>query len=170
MYKQFKFEGEVHDLLDCVPLTVRRKLDLVALKISLEGWQALPRAERLSLCHLPVDTASDLAMYAEVMRAFCSAHRVPLKPLQDPDAEARTWSQQVPPARLVVRAVALGVDVAAAWPGLDEECRYALVKLSDPKRDPAKLPAALVELGLLQGPVPQPQPSVAVCTPAPSAR
>ena len=56
MYKRFTFEGDIHESLDCVPLSVRRKLDLAALKISLDGWQQLSRAERLSLCHLPVDS------------------------------------------------------------------------------------------------------------------
>ena len=47
MYKRFEFEGAIHDTLECVPMSVRRKLDLATLKISLAGWQALSRAERL---------------------------------------------------------------------------------------------------------------------------
>jgi hypothetical protein len=37
---------------------------------------------------------------------------------------------------------------------LDEESRYALLKLADPRREPAKLEAALIELGLLEGAAP----------------
>jgi hypothetical protein len=150
MYRQFAFEGDVHALLDCVPLTVRRKLDLVGLKISLAGWQALTRAERLGLCHLPADTAADLTIYREVMNGFAERAGVPLTPLADPDAASRAWNAATVPARVGdrLREIACRLD-DARWRALDEESRYALLKLSDPKRDVAKLRAAATELGLL---------------------
>jgi hypothetical protein len=150
MYKRFAFEGPVHESLDCVPLTVRRKLDLAGFKIALVGWQALSREERLTLCHLPVDGDGDLAVYREVMAGFCAQRNVPLKPLADPDVAARTWNEPRVPAPLRARVDALGVPLTdERWRALDEESRYALLKLTDPKRDEAKLPAALGELGLL---------------------
>jgi hypothetical protein len=168
MYKRFDFEGDIHDSLDCVPLSVRRKLDLAALKISLEGWQALTHAERLALCHLPVDSALELGVYIDVMKAFCARANVPLKPLADPAAAARAWNAPELPELLVERLRALGatsVLPAERWRALDEESRYALLKLSDPKRNPLKLPSLLVELGLLPGPAPYVQPKAVVCEP-----
>src|SRR5260370_24490197 len=81
MYRRFAFEGDIHASLDCVPLAVRRKLDLAMLKISLEGWQRLRFAERLALCHLPVDSNEEIQVYREVMQAFCERGVVPLKRL-----------------------------------------------------------------------------------------
>jgi len=163
MYKRFEFEGDVHDSLSCVPLTVRRKLDLAATKISLEGWQHLSREERLCLCHLPVDAPADLAIYREVLLGFCRARSVPTKPLQDPTADARLWNAPAVPPALRARTDALGSKLDdAAWAALDEESRYALLKLADPKRTPEKLAAALVELGLLAGPSPV-RPDAVVC-------
>ncbi len=169
MYKRFEFEGDVHRLLDCVPLTVRRKLDLAALKISLEGWQALSRAERLALCHLPVDGAEDRAVYIEIMRGFCERAGVPLKPLNDPDALGLVWNVPSVPPRVRERSEALHARLDdRAWSTLDEESRYALVKLSDPKRNPLKIHAALVELGLLDGPAPRIHDQPVVCAPVSS--
>jgi hypothetical protein len=169
MYKRFVFEGEVHQLLDCVPLTVRRKLDLAALKISLEGWQALSRSERQALCHLPVETAEEISVYREVLEGFCAKAKVPLKPLVDPDAEARAWNIPSVPERVKGRAQALQARLDdRVWASLDEESRYALLKLSDPKRNPEKLKAALIELGLLDGEPAALTPEVAVCVPSTS--
>ena len=166
MYKQFAFEGEIHEKLDCVPLCVRRKLDLAQLKVSLEGWQALPRAERLALCHLPVESDEEVAVYREVLAGFCARAGVPLAPLQDADAASRAWNAPEIPGVLAERLQKLGVALTpAAWRALDEESRYALCKLAHPKRNPEKLRAACVELGLLEGPAPQISPAVLVCTP-----
>ncbi|WP_437305297.1 nitrate reductase associated protein [Sorangium sp. So ce388] len=154
MYRQFALEGEVHVVLDCVPLAVRRKLDLAELKISLAGWQTLSRAERLALCHLPVDTDDDVAVYAEVLRGFAARAGVPLTPLAEAPVRRAAWDADAVSARLRDR---LGPDGALdALDGgalgrlaeLNEEERYALFKLADPKRGPEKLRALLGELGL----------------------
>jgi hypothetical protein len=187
MYRAFAFEGDIHRSLDCVPLSVRRKLDLAGGKISLAGWQALTRAERLALCHLPVEGDGDVAVYREVLQAFAARAGVPLKPLVDPDAEARVWNANVPPPQLAKRLAELAARLAAGptapsaqpggagivldpprWRALDEEARYALFKLADPKREPAKLHAALVELGLAPGPAPAVVPDVAICARGPA--
>jgi hypothetical protein len=171
MYKRFAFEGDIHGSLACVPLTVRRKLDLAALKISLAGWQQLSRDERLCLCHLPVDSAEEIAIYREVLLAFCERRGVDHKPLHDPVAAARLWNARAVPAELRARAVALGAALDdEAWSRTDEESRYALLKLADPKREPEKLAAALVELGLLDGPAPPLAAGGATCEPAPPDR
>ena len=59
MIREFKFEDEMHTTLACVPMAVRRKLDRVGVKISLEQWQLLGNGERLAICHLPVDSADE---------------------------------------------------------------------------------------------------------------
>lgn len=150
MYKRFAFEGDVHLTLECVPLTVRRKLDLAGLKISLAGWQTLTRAERLALCHLPVDDAEAVSIYRTVYLGFAERAGVPLTPLADDSMASRPWLAPMPPAAVAVKAALLdGVVDLSLWPDLDEESRYALFKLSDPKKDASKLRAALLELGML---------------------
>jgi hypothetical protein len=150
MYKQFAFEGDVHASLDCVPLTVRRKLDLAGMKISLAGWQTLSRPERLALCHLPVDAAAELGVYREVMSGFCAARAIPVTPLAVPAPDALPWRTAVVPTPLAERARMLGAILdQPRWGLLDEESRYALWKLAEPKGSDVKLGAALGELALL---------------------
>lgn len=148
MYRRFAFEGEVHVSLDCVPLTVRRKLDLAELKISLAGWQTLSRPERLALCHLPVDTDDDVAVYVEVLRGFAERAGVELKPLADAPVRREAWSVAGVAARLKERLGPDGSPGEDALARLSEEERYALYKLAEPKRGPEKLLVLLGELGL----------------------
>lgn len=164
MYKRFAFEGDIHASLECVPLTVRRKLDLAGIKISLAGWQCLARDERLCLCHLPVDSADEIVIYREVLLAFCLRRDVACKRLEDPLVDARAWNAKVVPPQLRERAAALESWLDdKTWSRLDEESRYALLKLTDPKRTPEKLAAALIELELLGGEMPAIHPGVTVC-------
>jgi len=152
-YKRFVFEGNVHETLDCVPLTVRRKLDLVGLKISLSGWQTLAREERLALCHLPVDDAGELAVYREIFEGFAARAGVPLSPLPNDASERTRWNSPRPPAPVQARLDALGCGLEPSrWTSLDEESRYALVKMAEPKRDPRKFAWVLQELGLIDPP------------------
>jgi hypothetical protein len=146
MYRRFEFEGDIHVSLDCVPLVVRRKLDLAELKISLAGWQALTRAERLALCHLPVDTDEEL-----VVRGFAARAAVELSPLQEPRLHRAAWSSAAVCARLRARLGADHDPGERVIDGLTEEERYAIFKLAEPKREPAKLVALLGELGIGPG-------------------
>ena len=146
MYRRFTFEGDMHVSLACVPLAVRRKLDLAALKISLAGWQALSREERLALCHLPVDTPEDVAIYREVLTGFAARAGVPLGPL--PEADPAAWSLRGLLARLEERLGGGAELDATQLAALNEEERYSLWKLADPARAKEKLHGALLELGL----------------------
>src|SRR5258708_13660743 len=68
MIRKFKFEDEMHESLQCVPMAVRRKLDRVGLKVGLEQWKALDRGERLAICHIPADSGAECAALADFIR------------------------------------------------------------------------------------------------------
>ncbi|HWL84973.1 MAG TPA: nitrate reductase associated protein [Polyangiaceae bacterium] len=153
MYKRFAFEGNVHQVLDCVPVSVRRKLDLAGLKISLAGWQTLPREERLALCHLPVDQDWEIEVYREVFRGFAARANVPLSPLPGEASNRARWNASRPPELVQTRLDALGCALdPERWARLDEESKYALVKMAEPARDPKKFGWVLEELGLIAPP------------------
>jgi hypothetical protein len=130
MMRRFKFEDEIHQSLSCVPMAARRKLDKAGIKISLEQWQALGRGERLAICHLPVESAEE----CDAVRIFIEEtirHRC--------GSEIKTLSEEVrraadppatPPAKLVENARTEGVRLEQSqWDGLDDDERYALMKL-----------------------------------------
>jgi hypothetical protein len=63
-----------------------------------------------------------------------------VKPLDEGPLDPRSWGPGSVPA-----AIAGRID-AKEWSSLPDEARYVLLKLGDPKRDPAKFNLALGEL------------------------
>ena len=146
MFRRFNFEEDIYCTLDCVPMTVRRKLDRIGLKIGLAQWQALGQGERLAICHLPADQPDE----CDAVRSFINeaVKRVSgVEPRELPAAERLTAEppREVPPA-LVADARAADVALTQAmWDRLDGDQRYVLTKLGG-KSKSDKLALALREL------------------------
>ena len=145
MYLRLELEGDLHRTLEFIPLAVRRKLDLAGLKLSLKAWTAMTRAERLAVCHLPVEGEGDLHVYREALTGFAERAGHPVAPLEGGPVDPGAWSAERLPETVAARAP--GVTLAQ-WSALPEEARYVLLKLSEARRTPEKLDAALRELRL----------------------
>ncbi len=149
MIRKFKFEDEMHESLQCVPMAVRRKMDRVGLKIGLEQWKSLDRGERLAICHFPVDSAEECdglgVFIREAMR-----RRFGVEPKSLTDAQrASAEPPASPPARVVGHARAAGFDLSAAvWSRLDGDERFALLKMGDVETPSHNLLAALKEFAV----------------------
>ncbi|MGD0073919.1 MAG: nitrate reductase associated protein [Candidatus Binataceae bacterium] len=130
MIRHFKFEHDIYETLDLVPMAVRRKLDHIGIKVGLEQWRMLSRGERLAICHLPVNLEEE----CEALRVFvreavkrltgAEPKTIPAaeRTLADPPAE--------PPSLLVEHAREAGFVLDEnAWNKLDADARYALVKM-----------------------------------------
>jgi hypothetical protein len=91
---------------------------------------------------LPVDSGPDLEVYGEALRGFAERAGHPVVPLDRGPADPADWGRGSVPEGLSSKVS------AKDWAALSEEARYALVKLSDPRRGPEKLQLALAELGL----------------------
>jgi hypothetical protein len=146
MIRKFKFEDEIYNSLSCLPMAARRKLDQLGLKIGFDQWQQLSRGERLMICHAPIaaeDEVEALRMFVnDVMLAKCGATPKELPPEK---RQGVNPPKMVPP-KLVESAQASGVALTqAAWANLDDDERYALIKLGVEKES-HKLKAALDEL------------------------
>jgi hypothetical protein len=149
MIRKFKFEDEMHESLQCVPMAVRRKLDRVGLKIGLEQWKALDRGERLAICHFPVNSAEELDGLGVFIREAMK-RRFGVEPKVLTDAQrASAEPPASPPARAVEHARAAGFDLsAAAWSRLDGDERFALMKMGDAETPSHNLAAALKEFAI----------------------
>jgi hypothetical protein len=149
MIRKFKFEDEMHESLQCVPMAVRRKLDRVGLKIGLEQWKSLDRGERLAICHLPVDSAEELDGLGVFIREAMK-RRFGVEPKSLTDAQkASAEPPASPPGRVVANARAQGFDLSdAAWAQLDGDERFALMKMGDAETPSHNLGAALKEFGV----------------------
>ena len=89
--------------------------------------------------------------YRLVQEAIAAGVKV--EPVPGPPSNRRSWSLPEVLSRLDAR---LGPEEARAldmrrFATLSDEERYALFKLADPARDPARLRAALLELGFGDG-------------------
>jgi hypothetical protein len=146
MMRQFKFEDEIHRTLSCVPMAVRRKLDKVGVKISLDQWQALGRGERLAICHLPARTVDECdAMRVFIEEAVANRGAGATKPLPEAMRTAADPPDS-PPTKLLENARSLGVTFGQAeWDRLNADERYALIKLGAGNDRSHNLRAALRE-------------------------
>lgn len=146
MYRKFRFEGETHTVLDCVPLAVRRKLDLSLRKISLVGWQSLSRNERLVLCHLPVETDEEIVVYRAFLEEVAARAQTVLTELLPFEGERWHWCTTEPPTAVSERLTAEHLSLRHEWQALNEEERYCLLKYCDRKKPSDNLRALVAEL------------------------
>jgi hypothetical protein len=144
----FAFEADFVGDLRCIPMAVRRKLDLVGVKLKLSHWSHLSEAERERLLAWPddADALAELDRWlGERTAAMADGPAGRLVP-----ASGAPWQQGTAPPELVLascRQLGLSFD-PAAWGALDELQRFALVKLSHPGHEHRNLPRALAEFGL----------------------
>jgi len=146
MIRKFNFEAEIHESLNCLPMAARRKLDAVGIKLHLAQWEQLGRGEKLMICHAPADSEEErgaLSTFIEEVALVRTGS--PAKIL--PESARRSASPpDRPPQMLAQHARASGVELDdKAWAALDDDQRYALIKLGDSERPSHNLELALQE-------------------------
>jgi hypothetical protein len=146
MMRKFKFEAEVYESLNCLPMAARRKLDSLGIKLHLAQWEQLGRGERLMVCHAPVDSEEEQCVLRTfIEEAALSRTGSPAKILPD-DARQSANPPNHPPPALTRHARACGVELDnRAWAALDDDQRYALIKLGDAEEPSHNLALALQE-------------------------
>lgn len=146
----FGFEQDFVAGWRCIPLCVRRKLDLAGIKLKLRHWLALEQAERRQLVDWP-DAPADLQRLALHLkqRTATMADGV-VKDL--PKAQQQPWQQPHIPATVATAARRLGCPMEPMdWQQLSELQRFALCKLARPGHDHHNLAAALAEVNARSG-------------------
>ena len=146
MIRQFQFEAEIYESLSCVPMQARRKLDAVGIKVHLAQWQQLARGERLMICHAPADSEEEQSALRTFIEEVALARTgSPAKIL--PDEASRSANPPDHPPRVLARhARASGLVLDdTAWAALDDDQRYALIKLGDLENPNPNLKLALQE-------------------------
>jgi hypothetical protein len=145
----FGFEADFSGDLRCIPMAVRRKLDLAGVKLKLQHWSELNPAERGELLAWPDEAAAIEAMRQHLLQRTCALSSGQARELPRPVAEP--WQQAAElPEVLAASCAQLGLRLrAGGWAELNELQRFALVKLSHPGHEHRNLPRALAEFGLL---------------------
>src|SRR5262245_6278450 len=146
MIRQFQFEAEVYQSLSCVPMQARRKLDAVGIKVHLAQWQQLGRGERLMICHAPAASPEERAALKLFIEEATMARAGSTPKELSEEVRRGATPPPAPPPRLIAHARDLGTDLTQdKWNKLDEDERYALVKLGDVERPSHNLKSALME-------------------------
>jgi hypothetical protein len=129
MFRRFGFEKEVYETLELMPMSLRRKLDLLGIKLHLKQWQSLSRVERLVGCHFPVDTSEEREVLAGYLgEAVMRRDGTELATASPPVKGAESESGGMPPdAEQMMRQLRLPEQ---AWQRLDPDERFALARLA----------------------------------------
>jgi hypothetical protein len=145
----FGFEADFTADLRCIPMAVRRKLDLAGIKLKLQHWSALDESDRANLLAWSDDAAAIEALRQHLLARTSSLSAGQAKELPRPAGEA--WQQATElPEVLAASCAQLGLELGSgSWGDLTELQRFALVKLSHPGHEHRNLPQALAEFGLL---------------------
>ena len=147
----FGFEAEFTADLRCIPMAVRRKLDLAGVKLKLVHWNGLTVAERQRLLAWPDGTAAVAELRLWLLERTAQQAAGVARTL--PIACQESWQQQqeTPPS-VSTACLEQGVLLSnPAWAGLSELQRFALVKLSQGGHEHRNLPLALAEFGVTSG-------------------
>ena len=144
----FAFEADFTADLRCIPMAVRRKLDLAGVKLKLVHWHGLEPEERQRLLAWADDPAAIRELRGWLLNRSQSLPEGPAKPLEP--AQGCDWQQdQALPEVLQNSCQQLGLPLEASrWRQLSELQRFALVKLSHPGHEHRNLPRALAEFRL----------------------
>ena len=129
MFRRFEFEKDVYESLDLVPMAVRRKLDLLGLKLHLKQWQSLSRSERLVVCHFPVGSAEEMDVLAAFVReAVMRRDGSDLKEIPPAVSEVQSKPARIPPdAEQLICQLKL---LEQTWYRFDPDEQFALARLA----------------------------------------
>jgi hypothetical protein len=145
----FAFEADFTADLRCIPMAVRRKLDLAGVKLRLTHWNGLNETERQRLLAWADDPDALKAMRQWLLERTATMAEGQAKPLEPAMSEPWQLTTTLPQV-LADSCRQLGLAAPEqAWSRLDELERFALVKLSHPGHEHRNLPRALAEFGLL---------------------
>lgn len=146
MFHRFRCEAEFYPELSRIPLHVRMKLDLTALKISLKDWLACSQEERTALCHLPVESEEERRAFAAYIDFLCRNYRGAPAERAEP-LDGALWRESDVPAEVARKSAAcFNAVTLSEWQRWGPEQRYALYKTAVSKSQPEAFADILDEL------------------------
>jgi len=147
MFYRFAYESEFYPTLSRVPMSVRMKMDLTGVKISLDDWLAFSFEERTVLCHLPVHGEEERKVFVSYLnflsRKYCGR---PIDLAQALDSSLWDDLNQVPPDVTGKSALKGRGVTREEWTRWKFHERYAVYKTAIAKRDTEAFFALLGEL------------------------
>ena len=147
----FDFERDLAGVLPCIPMAVRYKLDLVAVKLSLRQWRRLTRIDRCELLYRSCDSRSTISAYRDYLCDLIRT-RAQEEPVASPPEDRDEWRRfDAVPDRICRYAESRGLPIPSleAWRALEMLQRFALWKLTRAGHDNDNFEPAMREFGLV---------------------
>jgi hypothetical protein len=146
MFHRFQYESQYYPTLNRLPLDVRRKLDLVGIKISLTDWLAFSLEERTVLCHLPIDGTDEQQAFHAYLD-FLSRKYLG-RPVQTAESMSPSlWNAASVPTPVFVKSADSNAAVTREeWAQWQNHDRYALYKTATSTSQPEAFALVLEEL------------------------
>lgn len=142
----FAFEQDFVGTWRCIPLCVRRKLDLMGLKLKLSHWLELSHIQRQELVDWS-DAPDELEQCRETLRSLTRSMADGMAKDLPPAVNAPWQQADVMPVEVADAAEARRVRLTAVqWADLSELDRFCLCKLVRPGHDHHNLAAAFSEV------------------------
>ena len=142
----FAFENDFVDILRCIPMVVRYKLDTCGIKLKLPEWVKLTVDDKARLAEQPCYTPAEIAAYRqELIDLVARRCHHPVSELGPVDA---AWERlDAVPGEVHDKALEWECHplTLAEWLQLDVLQRFALVKLSRSGHEGANFPKAIRE-------------------------
>jgi len=147
----FGFERDFIGALNCIPMSVRLKLDYCGVKISLAQWNQLATREREQLLDLPCDSTETAERYRQRLMDTVESSSGRAPKTLDIEAHPPWAAGDHIPEQLRAQFAALQLPplTVPQWSGLSPLQRFSLLKLSQPGHDNDNFIPALREFGLL---------------------
>jgi len=146
MFRRFQYESQYYTTLSRLPLDVRRKLDLIGLKISLKDWLAFTLEERTVLCHLPIESIDE----QQAFQAFLDflSRKYLGRPVQMAEPmSASLWNGEAVPEPVRLKNADSNTAVTRQeWAQWHDHDRYALYKTATSTNQPDAFAQVLKEL------------------------
>jgi hypothetical protein len=144
--RRFEFEADMYESLSCVPMTVRKKLDRAAIKISHQQWLSLELSDRRMIRELQVDTDHQLLQLTKLIRRLVQERCGTTPSTMSSEQQLAAFPSSELPTNLATNARAAGLKLGQDdWARLDQDERYVLMKLGGGHRIKRNFTAALKE-------------------------
>lgn len=147
----FQFEKDFAGALYCIPMVVRRKLDLSGVKVSLKQWNRFSLDEREHMVVQSCETPNEVDAYGRyVVNVIENRTQEPAQ-LLERDAGAEWNDAGSVPQRVSDYAIERDVKspTVAQWAALTPLQRFAIFKLTRPGHSNENFVPAMREFGLI---------------------
>ena len=142
----FNFEDDFIKDLRCIPLCVRRKLDLIGIKLKLTHWQEFNLIEKTKIVNWP-DTKKELFELKIFIKKITSNSKYGEAKEIEISSNQPSQDKNIVPEQVIKSALERGINISIEkWRNLNELDRFAFCKLIRPNHEHRNLDKALVEI------------------------